>query len=158
MPSNATKQNRGGVWVAGQFALLAAILLAPRRLPGVPEWPEPVRSPLGVVGLLLSLAGGAMAVSGAKALGHNLTPFPRPIADGDLVQDGIYGVVRHPIYSGILLGAFGWSLLRASTPSLLLGGLLALFFDRKARREEQWLREQYPGYDAYTERVRRRVW
>lgn len=150
--------NRGELWVAGQFALLAAILLAPRRLAGLPEWPEPLRSPLGIAGVLLGLAGGGVAVAGARALGRNLTPFPRPIADGELVETGIYGVVRHPIYTGILLGALGWSLLRASTPSLLLSVLLGLFFDQKARREEEWLRAQYPGYEAYAERVRRRVW
>lgn len=150
--------NRGGLWVAGQFALLGAILLVPRRLAGLPEWPAPLRSPLGVAGVLLGLAGGGAALAGARALGRNLTPFPRPISDGELVQNGIYGVVRHPIYTGILLGALGWSLLRASTPALLLSLVLGLFFDQKARREEVWLREQYPGYGAYAERVRRRVW
>lgn len=149
---------RGGLWVVAQFVLLAAVLLAPTRLAGLPAWPAALRGPSALLGLALGVAGVAVAFLGARALGANLTPFPRPRVDATLVQDGIYGVVRHPIYSGILIAALGWSLLRASLPSLLLTLVLALFFDRKARREEAWLREQLPGYADYQARVRRRVW
>lgn len=158
MSTKPTTHDRGGIWVAGQMALLAAIVLVPRRLPGLPEWPEPLRQPAVLAGLLVGGAGGLVALAGGRALGANLTPFPRPIEDGQLVQDGIYSLVRHPIYTGILLAALGWALVRASSPALLLSLVLALFFDRKARREEAWLREQYPEYAEYAERVRRRVW
>ncbi len=67
-------------------------------------------------------------------------------------------MVRHPIYAGILLGALGWSLLRASTPSLILSLVLALFFDQKAQREETWLEQKFPEYAEYRQRVPRRVW
>lgn len=153
-----TKHDRGEIWVAGQAVLLAAVVLAPRRLPGLPELPEAVRTPLGLAGVAVGAAGTGVALAGARALGPNLTPFPRPREQGQLVQSGVYGVVRHPIYSGILLIALAWSLLRASPPSLLLSLLLALFFDRKARREELWLREKYPEYAEYARRVPRRVW
>lgn len=138
--------------------LLAGIALAPRRLPGLPELPEAVRTPLGLAGLALGAGGAGVSLSGVRALGTNLTPYPRPLEDGRLIQGGIYGVVRHPIYTGLVLMALAWSLLRASLPSLLLSAVLALFFDRKARREEVWLREQYPEYGEYARRVRRRVW
>ena len=148
---------RGEGWLAGQIVLLAAIALAPRRLPGVPDWPAWAAVPSRIAGLLLGAAGGLVALAGARTLGSNLTPFPRPRDDGALVQDGIYGVVRHPIYAGLVLGALGWSLLRRSTPGLLLALALALFFDRKARREEEWLLEKFPEYAEYRARVRRRV-
>ncbi len=35
-------------------------------------------------------------------LGQNLTPLPHPRHDGQLVQTGIYGLVRHPLYSGVI--------------------------------------------------------
>lgn len=148
---------RGEAWFVGQMVLLAAIALAPRRLPGLPEWPAWTIWPGRIGGVLLGAAGGLVALAGARTLGPNLTPFPRPRAEGALVQDGVYGVVRHPIYAGILLGALGWSLLRRSFPALLLALALALFFDRKARREEEWLVEKFPEYAEYRERVRRRV-
>ncbi len=148
---------RGEAWLAGQVVLFAAIALAPRRIPGLPEWPAALRLPSQAAGMLLGAAGALLALVGARALGPSLTIFPRPRDDGTLVQDGIYGVVRHPIYTGVLLGALGWSLLRTSLPALALTGALALFFDRKARREEIWLEQKYPEYGAYRARVRRRI-
>ena len=155
---NRTDGGRGELWVVGQFVLLAAILLVPSRLAGLPAWPDGVRWAGAALGVLLGLAGVGVALAAARTLGASLTPFPRPRDGATLVQHGVYGVVRHPIYSGILLGALGWSLLRASLPSLLLALALALFFDRKARREEAWLIETYPGYREYMALVRRRVW
>lgn len=153
-----TDGGRGELWVVGQFVLLAAILLVPSRLAGLPVWPEALRWAGAALGIMLGLAGVGVAMAAARTLGASLTPFPRPRDGATLVQHGIYGLVRHPIYSGIVLGALGWSLLRASLPSLLLTLVLALFFDRKARREEAWLLEAYPGYRDYMARVRRRVW
>jgi len=148
---------RGEAWVAGQIAILAAIALAPRRLPGLPEWPAWLAWPSRIAGLLLGAAGALLAIAGALALGSNLTPFPRPRENAALVEDGVYRVARHPIYTGIVIGALGWSLLRRSILAVLLTVALALFFDRKARREETWLVEKFPEYESYRARVRRRI-
>jgi protein-S-isoprenylcysteine O-methyltransferase Ste14 len=62
-------------------------------------------------------------------------------------------VVRHPIYGAGIVLALGWSL--ATSPLALLATVvLALFFELKSRREEAWLEERHPGYDAYRNRVR----
>jgi protein-S-isoprenylcysteine O-methyltransferase Ste14 len=150
-------EGRGEAWLIGQLILFAAIALAPRRLPGLPEWPAWLARPSAIVGLVVGAAGALTALAGARALGSSLTIFPRPRDDGQLVSGGIYSVVRHPIYTGAVLGALGWALLRTSLPGLLLAVALAFFFDRKARREEQWLIEKYPEYAAYRARVRRRI-
>jgi protein-S-isoprenylcysteine O-methyltransferase Ste14 len=63
--------------------------------------------------------------------------------------------VRHPIYTGIVLGALGWALAWLSVAGAAYAALLAVFFDRKARREERWLRSRFPDYAAYAHRVRR---
>jgi protein-S-isoprenylcysteine O-methyltransferase Ste14 len=148
---------RGEGWVLAQLALFAAIGLAPRRLEGLPEWPEALRGPSTLLGVALLAAGGVIGGLGMLQLGRNLTIFPRPKEDGALVQHGVYGLVRHPIYSGTLLGALGYSLLRAGLPSLLLSLALWLFFERKAWREEQWLMAQFPQYAAYRRRVPGRI-
>lgn len=151
-------ESKGGWWVVGQMVLLGAILVAPRNPGGLPEWPETIRPATTIGGAILSAAGLLVLALGGLHLGSNLTPFPRPKDDAMLVQNGVYGVVRHPIYAGILLGALGWSLLRASTPSLILSLVLALFFDQKAQREETWLEQKFPEYAEYRQRVPRRVW
>ena len=143
---------RGGGWVSLQLAFLAVAVAA-----GVfgAAWPAPARYWLAASGGLFALAGAALLVGGGLGLGRQLTPFPRPVADGTLRQDGVYGVVRHPIYGGVLLLILGWALISAPLVILPLG-LAAIFLDAKSRREEAWLVEQYPGYTAYRRGVRRR--
>jgi protein-S-isoprenylcysteine O-methyltransferase Ste14 len=147
------QNERGGGWVVAQLALFAAIGLAPRRLAGLPDWPEGVRRPAALLGALFILAGLLVGGVAARQLGANLTIFPRPKEDGELVQHGVYGLVRHPIYTGVLLCALGYALLRSATPALLLSLALWAFFERKARREERWLLERFPAYAAYRRQV-----
>lgn len=90
-------------------------------------------------------------------LGRQLVPQPSPIADGELVTHGLYGIVRHPIYTAVLLLITG-ALLR--TPSLTGGVVLVaavVFFDRKAAYEERLLTATYPDYAAYREAVPHRL-
>lgn len=144
---------RGEGWVALQFALLALILAA--GLAGRAAWDGPLAGVTLLLGLALVLAGGLLIGRGFLDLGRNLTPMPRPRDDAQLVETGVYALVRHPLYGGLATAALGWSLLMASPPALLLTGALAIFFDLKARREEAWLRERFPRYASYMERSRR---
>ncbi|MFY9781089.1 MAG: isoprenylcysteine carboxylmethyltransferase family protein [Candidatus Baltobacteraceae bacterium] len=135
---------RGEWWVVAQGVLLALLALAPGE-----------RFRLFSAGALVALSGGLLALAGALALGPSLTPFPAPAERAREVYGGVYGLVRHPIYTGVLLVSLGFSLATASPVRLAITAVLALFFDRKARREEGWLRERYPGYEAYRARVKR---
>jgi protein-S-isoprenylcysteine O-methyltransferase Ste14 len=143
---------RGGGWVGLQVAFLGAAVAA-GVLGGA--WP-PTASPwLAVPGCVGVLAGAGLLLGGGVGLGRQLTPFPRPVTDGALRQDGVYGLVRHPMYGGGLLLILGWALL--SSPLVLLPlGLAAVFLDAKSRREEAWLVEQHPGYALYRLKVPRR--
>ena len=142
---------RGEGWFFLQMVLFVVIALAPRGV----DVPFPVW--LRGLGGLLVLAGGLFGTWGMIALGRNLTPFPKPIDDGQLVTGGPYSLVRHPIYSGLILATLGWALLRASVVGLALAAVLLIFFDLKSRREEAWLRDSYSGYAAYQSRVRKLI-
>jgi protein-S-isoprenylcysteine O-methyltransferase Ste14 len=129
--------------VAAQTALLAAVLAAPRGRPLAPR-----------LGAALLAAGGALAAGGLVALGRSLTPFPEPREGAELVEHGAYGLVRHPIYGGMLLAATGWSL-RRSPRALVPTALLGALWTAKARREEELLAARFPAYADYASRTRR---
>ncbi|MFQ3632671.1 methyltransferase family protein [Roseiflexus sp.] len=148
---------RGGWWVSAQFGLLFALVLAPAELSWLPAFSFLQDRGALIAGFVLGGCGAALAGAGLLHLGANLTPFPKPRDDSTFVQHGVYRIVRHPIYSGIILGAFGWSLIRGSSIALLLSVALLIFFHFKSRREERWLVERYPEYADYQKRVKKLV-
>jgi protein-S-isoprenylcysteine O-methyltransferase Ste14 len=143
---------RGEGWVAVQLVLFALLAIAGGA---GPAWGEPWLALGRLVGVVHIGAGLVVAVLGLIGLRENLTPVPRPVAGGRLVAHGIYGVVRHPIYAGIILAAVGWGLVTASPAALAVAAAIGVFFDLKSRREEAWLMEAYPEYARYRARVRK---
>ena len=104
----------------------------------------------------MALASGAiLVVKGLVDLGGSLTPLPHPRDDAELVETGVYGLARHPIYGGLMLGAVGWSLVQASLAGIVASAMLLAFFTLKSSREEAWLVERFPGYASYRTRTRR---
>ncbi|MBE7531504.1 MAG: isoprenylcysteine carboxylmethyltransferase family protein [Ardenticatenaceae bacterium] len=124
--------------------------------PSVP-WPEPWHTVALAAGLVLLGVGLVLALAGVWSLGDNITAVPRPKDDAHMVEHGAYRLVRHPIYSGIILGALGWGLFMHSGLTLVLVLLLFFLFDAKSCREEQWLAEKYENYGEYQKRVRKLV-
>ena len=146
---------RGEGWLAIQIVLLVGVFIA-CFVPVLPA--DALRSVLvQAVGLALFIAGSVVLALGIRGLGDSLRALPRPKADAKLVEDGIYGLIRNPIYAGLILVVFGASLFRATVAGLAVSAVLAVFFDLKARREELWLRDKFPHYAAYAARVRRFV-
>lgn len=141
--------------MAVQVVLLPAVVLAGILTGGSRDGPlAALALPLGLVPLV---AGAVLVGRGLVDLGRNLTPVPHPRDDAELVETGVYALVRHPIYGGLILAAFGWATVVTSLPALALSAVLAVFFDLKSRREEAWLAERYERYGTYRKRTRRFV-
>jgi protein-S-isoprenylcysteine O-methyltransferase Ste14 len=71
-----------------------------------------------------------------------------------VIDTGPYGLVRHPIYTGLLLAVIATALLKPDGLSLAGVALLVLGFVVKARLEERFLSEELgPDYAAYRHRV-----
>lgn len=145
--------SRGEWWVAGQMLLMLAALVSPPT----GNVPEKWRAGTRIGGSMLMGAGVLVAAAGMLRLGRNLTPLPYPRDNGTLITSGIYGLVRHPIYLGVLLGTTGWALLRYSLVGLLVTVALFVLFDRKAAREEAWLNEKHAGYAAYRRHIHKLI-
>ena len=149
------KGERGEWYVVLQFILFAIIFAAPFLTSQYSGWSDPWSTIGRVLGILFMALGGLLALAGLGSLGRNLAAVPHPKEDASLVEQGAYKIVRHPIYSGIILGAFGWALIMNSVVTILLAAILFLFFDVKSRREEKWLCLKFSNYAAYQQRVRK---
>ncbi len=143
--------NRTGTWfVVGQFVLLAAVGLAGPLGRGVAS-PIPLRG----VALGLGVAAAWFGLAGVWDLGKHLTPMPLPKADSELVTQGIYARVRHPLYASMMALSVGWSLWWSSLASIGASIVLIGLLHAKARFEEGWLLRRFPGYGDYMRRVPR---
>jgi protein-S-isoprenylcysteine O-methyltransferase Ste14 len=74
--------------------------------------------------------------------------------DHRVIESGPYALVRHPIYTGIIVALFATAAIKGSVLSFAGFALLVVSFIMKARLEERFLGEELgPEYDAYAERV-----
>ncbi|WP_293904810.1 isoprenylcysteine carboxylmethyltransferase family protein [Phenylobacterium sp.] len=112
-----------------------------------------------------SLAGGLACVAGLLitqvAVAQNKFAAPTihdQSADGQMVVDtGLYGLVRHPLYAGNLLFYAGLALWLGSTAALVGVVGLLLFTLARIVIEEGYLRANLPAYADYARRVRGRL-
>jgi protein-S-isoprenylcysteine O-methyltransferase Ste14 len=144
----------GGLWVLAQFALMAGILAA-WLLP--PEWPDSVRLPLRVVGIVLIVTGIVLVAWARGALGRAFTPFTRPSREAALADTGPYRLARHPMYGGALV-LFAGLALQFGVAALVLTGALGILWRAKSRVEEGFLVARFPEYEAYRARTPHRFW
>lgn len=100
---------------------------------------------LGIIGVLIS----------AASLRRSLTAVPIPKEDGELSVSGLYRYVRHPMYTSVLLLAFGIALHSGSGIKYLLAISLYVLFHLKSVYEERYLRLKYPYYAEYSAQIPR---
>jgi len=128
----------GWVLVGAQALLLILFVLLPkrRRLFAPPDF-------LDVLGIILMVGGIALVIISLVSLGAALTPTPVPQESAALRTKGIYSVVRHPVYSGILVAALGFTLAVGSIWQVVMWVALAVFFYAKAFWEDRLLAEKH---------------
>jgi protein-S-isoprenylcysteine O-methyltransferase Ste14 len=108
---------------------------------------------LGAIGTALVALGVGFAIHARVHLGRNWgMPMSRK-EDPELVTDGPYALVRHPIYGGIILGMLG-TMIAESLVWILPLIVFSAYFIYSARREEELMCRQFPGtYSAYMRRT-----
>ncbi len=78
----------------------------------------------------------------------------RPQTGSRIVDTGPYALVRHPIYTGVLLSAFATAAIEGTLVAWAGAAVMAGAWYWKARQEEDFLREELgPAYDDYAGRV-----
>ena len=118
--------DRRGLWVTGNFSL-------PRY-----------------VGLGLVIAGSWLRFAGRRALGKQFSAYVTLQEDHQLIQSGIYGVIRHPMYLGLLLFLPGFALVFRSWLAVPVFVGIAVFVAMRIRQEEALLLHHFGGeFEAY---------
>lgn len=116
------------------------------------DQPGPIVSSIG---LLLFMAGWGMISLAFKA-----NTFAIPVVKHQkerqqiVIDTGVYGTVRHPMYAGVLLLMLGMPLWLESYAATLFAIVPITLLVGRILFEEQFLRQTLDGYDAYTDRVR----
>jgi protein-S-isoprenylcysteine O-methyltransferase Ste14 len=145
------KRLKGNLLVVGQFVLLGALIFYPSSglNTGVFSYF------LAAVSLTSLFLGFVIIALSALALGRSLTAHPIPGKNAELVTDGLYKYVKHPIYSGLLLVGFGLMITGGFFPHALFFIALVLLLMYKARFEEALLASRYAGFLEYSRKTGR---
>ena len=119
----------------------------------------------GKPGALVSFAGLVLFAAGwlIMSLGFKENAFAAPVVKHQeerhqrVIDTGVYGVVRHPLYAGAIPLLIGMPLWLQSYAAALLAIVPIGILAARIRFEEEFLRRELKGYESYTEKVRYRL-
>ncbi len=113
-----------------------------------------INSIFSFVGYFLIIISSIVMLIAIKELGRNLSPFPRPIVNGNLTTSGIYSFIRHPMYYSLILISLGYFITKLTFYYLCLTISLSLIIKFKIILEEKYLNNKFKNYFVYTEKVK----
>ncbi len=156
--SPGEREDRANRWVLAAFGLIG---LLSAYLPAYTDrrefWTfdgDTVRW----IGVVLFAAGGALRIWPVFVLGRRFSGLVAIQHGHTLVTRGVYGVIRHPSYLGLLVNSLGWALAFRSGVGVLLTVLTIPPLVARIRAEERLLRAHFGGeYDAYCARTWRLI-
>jgi len=106
------------------------------------------------IGAAMTAIGLLFSVWARHHLGANWSQAVTVKEGHELIQSGPYGLVRHPIYTGLLLAFLGSAIARGEFRGLLAAALVFVTLWNKLRLEEKWMRAQFgESYENYSRRV-----
>ena len=156
--SPGEREDRANRWVLIAFGLIGALAAY------LPAYTDRKRfwiidgETLRWIGVAVFAAGGALRIWPVFVLGRRFSGLVAIQHGHTLVTNGIYGVIRHPSYLGLLINSLGWALAFRSGVGVLLTALLIPPLLARIHAEERLLRTQFGDeYDAYRSRTSRLI-
>jgi len=156
--SSGQREDRGNRWVLAALGIIGLLIgYVPAYADRMGYWiidGDAVRW----FGVALYAAGGALRLWPVFVLGNRFSGLVAIQPEHTLVTTGIYNVIRHPSYLGLLINSLGWVLAFRSGIGLLLVVLIIPVIVARIRAEEALLRTQFGDeYDAYRARTSRLI-
>jgi protein-S-isoprenylcysteine O-methyltransferase Ste14 len=155
--SPGLREDRANRWVLAAFGLIGLLnAYVPAYTDRKELWTIDTDT-VRWLGVVLFATGGALRIWPVFVLGHRFSGLVAIQAGHTLVTSGVYGVIRHPSYLGLLVNSLGWSLAFRSGVGVLLTVLLIPPVLARIGAEEKLLRAQfgdeYRAYCAQTSRL-----
>lgn len=135
------------VFVTIQLILFAIYFLVPLKLQA------DAKIVYAYAGIVILFTGLFLIMTAIIQLNKNISAFPTPVKNAQLITNGVFKFIRHPIYAGIILSAVGYGLFFSDIFKLMMSFVLLVFFDMKSNYEEQKLSEKFPDYTFYQTRT-----
>ena len=135
---------KGKILVTIQFLGIALLMIVTNWLT-LPWWSFLI---LGFAGFLAFWAIYVMKLG-------NFNVVPYPVENGVLVSRGPYKLIRHPMYTSILLSAMALLIGQFDYCKLIISLALAINLIVKMIFEEGLLIRHYPGYASYMKKTKR---
>jgi protein-S-isoprenylcysteine O-methyltransferase Ste14 len=152
------REHRGNRWVLPVFGLIGFLNA---YLPAYTDRKELWTfdgDTIRWLGVALFTTGGALRIWPVFVLGHRFSGLVAIQSGHTLVTNGIYGVIRHPSYLGLLINSLGWSLAFRSGVGVLLTMLLVPPLLARIDAEENLLHSEFgDNYNAYRSRTWRLI-
>lgn len=146
------------LWVYWLPLLIAALLLGPGDWFGhslLREQFVPHTTFVYSSGLVVAVFGAVLAILSRMLLGRNWSATVQLKQEHELITIGPYRLVRHPIYTGLLLLFLGNAVMVGDWRGLLAVAIVFVSFWRKLRLEEEWLTEHFgEPYRLYQARTK----
>ena len=113
--------------------------------------PDPT---FGAIGVAITVVGVAFAIWARWHLGENWSATVTVKQGHELIRSGPYGLIRHPIYTGMLLALAGTALALGEYRGLLSLAMAVACFYLKARKEERYLVQEFgEGFKEHAEQT-----
>jgi protein-S-isoprenylcysteine O-methyltransferase Ste14 len=156
--SSGVREARGNRWVIAAFAVIGFLnAYLPAYTDRKNLWTidgDTIRW----LGVLLFAAGGALRIWPVFVLGERFSGLVAIQPGHTLVTTGVYGVIRHPSYLGLLINSLGWSLAFRSGVGVLITVLLIPPLLSRISAEENLLQAQFgDAYNIYCSQTRRLI-
>jgi protein-S-isoprenylcysteine O-methyltransferase Ste14 len=156
--SGGEREDRSNRWVIAAFTIVGLLLGYAPALSDRYDLLTIDGDVVRWIGVALFAVGGGLRLAPVFVLGSRFSGLVAIQKDHRLVTDGLFRIIRHPSYLGLIVSTLGWALTFRSVIGVLLAALMIPILIARIRAEEALLLSHFGAeYDAYRARTWRLI-